>query len=376
MNHFIKQTLAWLIAFGMSTGSLAAGYYFITRQHNLNQEMAATGAGTDQDHSAGDESQEAKHLSDSAHANEKHLAGSAKPKGSDHHQAPNNDTGNLADDNMRAGIHAPQHESQDLDHTKKQKTIRDEEGVPTPNDQLAKKHPSWSYLKGATDGPHHWSDLSENFSICDQGSQQSPIDLNNLVYSHATPQLRFHYGSSKIHLENNGHTIQGHLVDGQHYLTVNGKKYDLAQFHFHSPGEHSVAGIPSDIELHFVHKNETGELAVVAVLINESSGKESAAFKPIWQMLPRTASTETTSKQQLQIGNLLPKESAYAHYQGSLTTPPCLEGVQWFVMTSPLTMSSGQVEVYSSIFQGPTNRPRQPLKGRQVLTNSPLSQSH
>ena len=192
-----------------------------------------------------------------------------------------------------------------------------------------------------------------------------------MVYSQSTPKLRFHYGRAKIRLENNGHTIQGQPVDGQHYLTVDGETYDLAQFHFHSPSEHSVAGIPSDIELHFVHKNAEGKLAVVAVLIDESSGGESSEFKPLWQLLPRTPNTESASKRHLEIGRLLPKGSSYAHYQGSLTTPPCLEGVQWFVMTSPLTMSSGQVEAYSSIFQSPTNRPRQPLKGRQVLTNSP-----
>ena len=246
-----------------------------------------------------------------------------------------------------------------------------------PTEPHSESHPRWSYLKSAVDGPNHWSALSENFSACSEGTQQSPIDINDIAFSQSTPELRFNYGRAKLHLQNNGHTIQGRPVgEGQHYVTIGDKKYDLAQFHFHSPSEHSIAGIPSDIELHFVHKNAVGELAVVAVLINESSHRESSEFKSIWQILPRSVNSETSSSQEIRLGSLLPKGSAYAHYQGSLTTPPCIEGVQWFVLTTPMAMSSGQVETYSSIFQGPTNRPRQPVKDRKLLTNSPQAQAH
>jgi carbonic anhydrase len=346
------------MAFGLSTGSLAGGYYLMTRHYEKGDHDIATTPGS----SHADESHEQpiKHAVASEHSSI-HDGEHPKPHGAASHTLGHT---HVASEHGKV-IHA----KKDADkHANKHN--------PEPTEPHSESHPSWSYIKSAVDGPNHWSDLSESFSACSVGTQQSPIDINDMAFSQATPELRFNYGRAKLNLQNNGHTIQGRPVGGQHYVTIGDKKYDLAQFHFHSPSEHSIAGIPSDIELHFVHKNAVGELAVVAVLINESSHRESSDFKSIWQTLPRSVNSETSTSQQITLGSLLPKGSAYAHYQGSLTTPPCLEGVKWFVLTTPMAMSSGQVETYSSIFQGATNRPRQPLKGRKVLTNSPLVNAH
>ncbi|MEI6833602.1 MAG: carbonic anhydrase family protein [bacterium] len=363
MNHFIKQSLAWFMAFGLSTGSLAGGYYLMTRHYEKGDNSTATSPGS----SHADESQEQpiKHLIASEHT----------PIHDGEFPAPHDTASQTMEHTHAISEHDTViHAKKDTEnHAKKHTEEHDQE----PTEPHSESHPRWSYLKSAVDGPNHWSALSENFSACSEGTQQSPIDINDLAFSHSTPELRFNYGRAKLHLQNNGHTIQGRPVgEGQHYVTIGDKKYDLAQFHFHSPSEHSIAGIPSDIELHFVHKNASGELAVVAVLINESSRRESSEFKSIWQTLPRSVNSETSTSQQIRLSSLLPKGSAYAHYQGSLTTPPCIEGVQWFVLTTPMAMSSGQVETYSSIFQGPTNRPRQPVKDRKLLTNSPQAQAH
>ena len=130
------------------------------------------------------------------------------------------------------------------------------------------------------------------------------------------------------------------------------------------------------MELHFVHKNKDGKLAVIGVMINEAAGKENKAFKPVWDVLPRDANTKAPGNVDLKLTALLPSNAQYIHYKGSLTTPPCSEGVRWFVMKDPITISSGQLEMYTSIFDGSTNRPVQPLQGREILTNVAPAMAH
>jgi hypothetical protein len=153
------------------------------------------------------------------------------------------------------------------------------------------------------------------------------------------------------------------------YYTIDGQPYSLAQFHFHAPSEHRISGVPADMELHFVHKNSFGALAVVGVMIHELAGRENKAFKPIWDLMPRDFHTKSSQPTNLTLASLMPSNRQYFHYSGSLTTPPCSEGVRWFVLANPITLSSGQIEMYTSIFGGPTNRPIQPLQGRDVITN-------
>ena len=341
---------AWLLATGMSSGSLVLGYYIIMNWSSSKTHDQANSQNSTQIKDSGNQADAVENTA---------IPQTSVPPNSVNHE-PEVSGAALSISDGAGDLENPhnqpkQHES---------------------NAELYNQIPHWSYLRHSLDGPSHWSDLSEKFSTCGKGNQQSPIDIQDVVFSQSAPQLSFNYENAKIELENSGHTILGRPVNGRHFIRIDGQEYELAQFHFHSPSEHALAGAPSDIELHFVHRNAVGELAVVAVLINEHSGQENSSFKSLWKILPRTRHTGSISREQIQLNALLPKHSSSAHYVGSLTTPPCLEGVKWFVMTSPTTMSSGQIEAYDSIFQGPTNRPRQPMKGRQVVTNSPPGLSH
>ncbi len=154
-------------------------------------------------------------------------------------------------------------------------------------------------------------------------------------------------------------------------LTVDGTKYDLAQFHFHSPSEHTIAGKSYDAEMHLVHKSADGKLLVVGLLF--SKGKENATLKPVFDAMPAEPSKEdkVVSGVSVDIAALLPGEPRFAHYEGSLTVPPCGEGVSWFVVepekTGGLELSDDQIARFRAVTHGPTNRPSQPLNGRVVV---------
>jgi len=206
--------------------------------------------------------------------------------------------------------------------------------------------------------------------------EQSPIDIRNAKHAASAPKIVWHYSAAKLKVENNGHTIQSNTGTSDNYVTIDGEKYSLAQFHFHNPSEHRIGGVPSDMEMHFVHKNAAGKLAVIGVMINEHAGKENKAFKPVWDVLPREKKSKVEQPVDVKLTNLLPSKTEYFHYKGSLTTPPCSEGVRWFVLKEPVNMSSGQVEMYTSIFDAPTNRPVQPIQGREIITNGAPSLAH
>ena len=157
------------------------------------------------------------------------------------------------------------------------------------------------------------------------------------------------------------------MANDQNFVMIDDEKYNLAQFHFHSPSEHRVGGIPADMEMHFVHKNKAGKLAVIGVMIKETPKGENALFKSLWELLPREFGTKADSQPTMNLLSILPKHHEYFHYAGSLTTPPCSEGVRWFVMQESIPMSAGQVDMYSSIFGANTNRPVQPVFTRQII---------
>ena len=221
----------------------------------------------------------------------------------------------------------------------------------------------WSYE--GEEGPTHWGELSPEFATCSAGKSQSPIDISN-----PNPQdlanLVFHYQPSKINILNNGHTIQVNYDAGS-YIELDGVRYDLLQFHFHSPSEHSINGELVEAELHLVHKNADGNLAVVGILIN--AGAENAAFKTTWDNLPSQAGPVQQVGAEVDAAAMLPVQQATYRYNGSLTTPPCSEGVKWNVMTEPIEMSETQLAAFTSIFEG-NNRPTQPLDGRTLIEDT------
>lgn len=233
--------------------------------------------------------------------------------------------------------------------------------------------PHWTY-EGDT-GPTHWGTLSGEWSACGDGQSQSPIDIAETVRATDLPALAasFQPASLKIiHHEhvadgiNNGHTIQINCSGGD-VLSVGDGRFELAQYHFHSPSEHTVRGQHHAMEMHLVHKSADGKLAVVGVFIEE--GAHNAAFDPIWSNLPATKGTETHLENvMVDMDQLLPATLTSYRYDGSLTTPPCSKDVTWIVLATPIQLSAEQIATFRSLIHG-NNRPVQPLNGRTVVTD-------
>ena len=221
----------------------------------------------------------------------------------------------------------------------------------------------WGYTGHA--GPEHWGDLEQGFSMCKTGTRQSPIDIkvDNLVPA-VLGDIQFSYQSVSPELINNGHTIQANYISGSH-INVGGKQFELAQLHFHTPSENTVNGKAYDMEMHLVHKNDKGELAVVGVFFQ--LGDANPALEKLWSQMPeKGGEKKMLSGINLSAADLLPANRSYAHFHGSLTTPPCSEGVNWFVINEPLQASKDQIAQFAKII-GNNARPVQELNNRFVL---------
>ena len=233
---------------------------------------------------------------------------------------------------------------------------------------------AWHY-EGA-EGPEHWGKLSPKFATCGSGRSQSPIDIANPKSGSATATFKLQFPPSTLsvahheHLAdgiNNGHTIQINYA-GADTLTIGNDSYALAQYHFHGPSEHTINGKHSPMEMHLVHKSAAGKLAVVGVLINE--GTHNKAFDPVWAKLPKQKGVETHYPAvTVDVDDLLPSVHTSYRYDGSLTTPPCSEGVNWIIMRTPIQLSAEQIRAFTELIPD-NNRPVQPLNGRVVLTDA------
>jgi carbonic anhydrase len=223
----------------------------------------------------------------------------------------------------------------------------------------ADAHPHWAYT--GDDGPADWGHLSPEFAACSSGTSQSPIDLTGAVAA-ALPPLGIVMNPIPLALVNNGHTVQQDAPPGS-LLEVAGKHYDLVQFHVHHPSEHTVNGQAFPLEIHFVHRSDEGQLAVVGVLVQE--GAANGALAPFFDHLPAHAGERTEVATSLDPAGMLPADRTYFNYPGSLTTPPCSEGVTWYVMKTPTSASAAQIATFSAAF--PLNaRPAQPLGKRSL----------
>ena len=230
----------------------------------------------------------------------------------------------------------------------------------------------WGYQD--QDGPERWAAQHPAFATCASGMEQSPIDLTD-AQRHGTlahrphrrpaadlQEITFDYAPGPISILNNGHTIQVDHAPGNG-ITLDGTRYELVQFHFHHGSEHTVNGVRFPLEMHLVHRGDNGALAVVGVLFEE--GSVNNALESIWNHLPRESGAATPVPVELDARALLPERLTSWRYAGSLTTPPCTEGVSWVVMTEPVTLSATQIEAFGAIFFG-NYRPVQPLNGRVV----------
>ena len=218
--------------------------------------------------------------------------------------------------------------------------------------------PHWGYEGDL--GPEKWGDA---FPVCGSGKQQSPIDIRG-PYEKAAYEIKPEFQAGTLKILNNGHTIQINAVPGSKTL-INGESFDLLQFHFHRPSEERIEGKPSAMVAHFVHKSAGGKLAVVGVLFNE--GSENSVIKTIWANAPQTETPEkVVPETTVNPGALLPKRFHFYSFEGSLTTPPCTEGVTFYILKTPMQMSRAQIEAFP--FKA-NARPVQPLNGRKVLAN-------
>jgi carbonic anhydrase len=220
----------------------------------------------------------------------------------------------------------------------------------------------WSYE--GENGPQAWGKLKPEFNACALGKRQSPINIEDAstLQGPAEPLL-FNYTASSGTVVNNGHTIQVDLY-GDNSITVRGSNYKLLQFHFHTPSEEQVNYRSSSMVAHLVHKNAEGQLAVVAVLLDP--GVANALINKVWTYMPLdTGDRVGLPTGIIDMNELLPKDQRYYQFMGSLTTPPCTEGVLWMVLKQPTTVSKEQIKLFSQLF--PRNaRPVQPVNGRAV----------
>ncbi len=220
-------------------------------------------------------------------------------------------------------------------------------------------HIHWAY-EGAG-GPENWSNLDSKNKVCATGQRQSPIDIRDGIKVDLEP-IKFDYRPSTFRIVDNGHTIQ--VAVGDSSITVTGKTYELVQFHFHKPSEEKVNGKSFDMVVHLVHKSDDGQLAVVAVLLER--GQENAFIQTLWNNMPLEKNVPVTPPDVvIDPLKLLPTARNYYTYMGSLTTPPCTEGVLWLVMKQPVQIAPEQINIFSRLY--PRNaRPIQPNAGRLI----------
>lgn len=226
-------------------------------------------------------------------------------------------------------------------------------------------HSHWGYQ--GHQGPAHWGELNENFATCKTGQVQSPINLKfDALKKASLGDIQFIYKDIEPEIINNGHTIQVNYGNGS-AMKVNGQKFGLAQFHFHTPSENTVNGKHYPMEMHLVHKNDQGDLAVVGVFFKE--GKHNPELDKAWKKMPQKGgSKQMLAGVSLNAANLLPGDKQFSHFMGSLTTPPCSEGVNWFVMQEPIEASKEQIAQFNKVI-GDNARPTQPLNNRKVVMN-------
>jgi carbonic anhydrase len=230
---------------------------------------------------------------------------------------------------------------------------------------IAQEHPAsaphWGY--SGAEGPEHWGDLEADYAECKAGHRESPINIVGAQPTDLAP-IHFDYKLEPLKVINNGHTIQFNYEAGSS-ITINGTALPLVQFHFHHVSENEIDGKKYDMELHFVHADSAANrTAVVAVFIK--SGAENAALRDLWSHIPHDMGKEVEYKKVvINAADLLPGDQNYYTFDGSLTIPPCKEGVKWFVLKTPIEASPAQIAAFARYY--PDNaRPVQPTNGREI----------
>jgi carbonic anhydrase len=222
-------------------------------------------------------------------------------------------------------------------------------------------HPiHWTY--SGEEGPDNWAKLAPEFSAC-SGKNQSPINLMGFIEADLKP-IVFAYQAGGKEILNNGHTVQVNYAEGSS-ITVDGIQFGLKQFHFHAPSENEINGKLYPMEAHLVHGDKDGNLAVIAVMFVE--GDENKTLVAAWSQIPEHPGDKQALSSPVVAEGLLPANRDYYRFNGSLTTPPCTEGVRWLVMKELVPLSKQQIETFAHVMHHPNNRPVQPVNARPVL---------
>jgi carbonic anhydrase len=219
----------------------------------------------------------------------------------------------------------------------------------------------WGYSGDV--GPEHWARLSAEFGTCGSGKNQSPVNLSGMIKGNL-PKMKVNYKVGGKEIINNGHTIQVNYAPGS-TITVNGHTFELKQFHFHSPSENTIEGHSYPMEAHFVHADKDGNLAVIAVMYK--LGEYNTELEKAWKFIPHEVGASNELHNMVSAKALLPHKHDYFRFNGSLTTPPCTEGVNWFVMKFFDTASQAQIDKFVHTMHHDNNRPLQPLNARLVI---------
>jgi carbonic anhydrase len=221
----------------------------------------------------------------------------------------------------------------------------------------------WSY-EGES-APEYWGELNPDYFMCSKGMNQSPVDITAVMKTRLMP-LKPRYPQSPISLSHEGYTVMANFADGnKNSVKIDGEQFMLRQLHFHAPSENTVGGKHYPLEMHLVHQNAQGETAVVAVMF--TTGTPNNELQKLWHEMPREADESVALTQDVDIKKLLPARTMYYRYSGSLTTPPCTEGVRWLVMKEPLSLSAEQLKTLTRVLPHENNRPVQPGHGRVII---------
>lgn len=220
---------------------------------------------------------------------------------------------------------------------------------------------TWSY--SGDKSPKYWGHLDKGYSACTNGKEQSPVNIDIpqiIVDKH--PSVKFHYKSTTFKMNNNGHNIESIPNLPGNFIVLNGKHFELEQFHFHTPSEHTLNNKHFEMELHLVHKGTNGTV-IVGIMIKK--GNQNNAASELWSHLQSLRSGET-DKSIVKLERLLPQQTDVLRYSGSLTTPPCTEGITWIILSRPIEMSIHQINTFRSRYRD-NHRPIQRMYQRKII---------
>jgi carbonic anhydrase len=212
-----------------------------------------------------------------------------------------------------------------------------------------------------------WGRLDPAYQTCSKGHEQSPLDIRGARLNKALAPIEFHYIAGPVTLINDGHTIAARVSPGS-YIVAGGVRYELIQFDFHHPSEEAVKGKVTDMDVQLLHRSADGKQAVVTVRMRQSLDVPNAVLATLWPYLPRKAGTTAKVQEMVSAGGFLPVDRGYWTYMGSLSTPPCTEGVRWFVFEQELSLSRDQLRAFVALFQMNT-RGLQEAHGRRIEAN-------